>query len=116
MASIPAQPLELGAAAKAEDLGAVADLRHIVGCRRTVFLERVRKIETQRSERRVPQEANADRSADHRCTVKTDRHGLRESRLRVRQAVRRGCYPLIIPDPSRVREGGHFDADLLREE
>src|SRR6185437_3177940 len=87
---------ELGAAAEAEELRTiVARLGQGVG-----------KIETQRPERRVPDQAHADRRSDRLVVGDLELFaGDRPRRL-----------ALIIPQRAGVGESGDLDADFLRQE
>src|SRR6185437_7467654 len=67
---------------------------------------RHRKIEPQRSQRGIPDQANTNRRTDQ--FVIADLQGF------TRYAP--GCRPFVIPKRAGIREGGQLDADFLREE
>ena len=77
----PGQPRsEFGAAAETEELRAVADFGAAACRRRTVFRKRIGQVETQRAERRIPEQADADRAADARMRYRGRPEGFRPSR------------------------------------
>src|SRR3569832_314495 len=98
---------EPGAAAEPEDLRLVA---HLVSAKPglAVLGERIGEVEAQRSERRIPEQADARSRADIAKLVEADLYGL------TRHVPRRGA--LIAPQRARIDEGRELDADLLRQE
>src|SRR5262249_30181136 len=98
---------KLGAAAETENLRAVANF--VTSRRgRAIFCKRVSQIEAQRSERRIPDQADTDRRSDHRRTVEADLQ-------RFAGYVPKG-WSLVVPQRAGIGKGRNFYADIFRQE
>src|SRR5262252_8370938 len=105
----PGRPIsEPRAAAEPENLGAVTHLADAAHSRRTIFCQRISKVEPKWAERRIPEQADADGRADQPRTVETDLQCF------TRHIPER--WSLVTPQVTGIRESGELDPHILRQE